>query len=163
MNFNDHILEKNRPTAGWFFSGLQKKIALVVYVLAGTFTFSSLLAGQEMNMSTAISGQSLDVRLVSSDRKCEQSRPIEVGRLFCIKLSVTGANGLRLNEFSLLKFDALMPEHRHGMVTRPRIKTLAPGQYLIEGVKLHMTGDWKFIMDLKYQKTTSQVAISLKL
>lgn len=163
MNINDRDFAKNRPKAGRLFFALQKNIAFVVFVVAGSLTFSKLASGQEMHINTSISGQSLDIHLEPSDVGCHESRPIEVGRLFCFRLSVAGMNTLQLKAFSLLKFDAVMPEHRHGMVTRPSIKTLAPGQYLIEGLKLHMAGDWKFIMDLKYQKSTSQVAISLKL
>jgi hypothetical protein len=163
VNINNRDFAKNRPKAGWLFLVLQKNIAFVVLAVASTLTFSWLATGQEMHINTAISGQSLDIHLDPSDVGCHASRPIELGRLFCFRLSVTGMNTLQLKDFSLLKFDAVMPEHRHGMVTRPSIKTLAPGKYLIEGLKLHMAGDWKFIMDLKYQKSTSQVAISLKL
>ena len=42
-----------------------------------------------------------------------------------------------------------MPQHRHGFVTEPRVtRPLAPGVYLVEGVKFHMGGNWVMRVDL---------------
>lgn len=42
-----------------------------------------------------------------------------------------------------LAFGGGMPQHQHGFVTEPRVtRVLGPGEYLIEGVKFHMAGDW---------------------
>jgi hypothetical protein len=36
-----------------------------------------------------------------------------------------------------------MPQHGHGFMTDPRItQVLAEGDFLVEGVKFHMSGDW---------------------
>jgi hypothetical protein len=36
-----------------------------------------------------------------------------------------------------------MPQHGHGFVTDPRVTTvLGDGDFLVEGVKFHMGGDW---------------------
>jgi hypothetical protein len=40
-------------------------------------------------------------------------------------------------------FDGGMPAHDHGFVTRPRVtRNLGGGEFLVEGVKFHMPGDW---------------------
>jgi hypothetical protein len=38
-----------------------------------------------------------------------------------------------------------MPQHGHGFVTEPRVtRVLGNGDFLVEGVKFHMAGDWTF-------------------
>ncbi len=52
-------------------------------------------------------------------------------------------------KYTDLKLDARMQAHKHGMVTKPKITETAPNEYKIEGVKLHMAGDWEFFFGLK--------------
>ena len=144
-------------------TGLQKKSALGFAFFVSLYIVSGYAFGQEMNMSGNIGGHNLDIRLVPNDVTCTQIRVIEVGKLFCARMSITGLNSLQLNELKVEKFDATMPQHRHGMVTRPSIKLVQPGEYLIEGLKMHMAGEWKFTIHLKYRNDRLQVAIPLKL
>ena len=45
---------------------------------------------------------------------------------------------------STLAFDGGMPSHGHGFVTAPRVtRDLGNGEYLVEGVKFHMAGEWE--------------------
>lgn len=39
--------------------------------------------------------------------------------------------------------DASMPEHAHGMVTRPEHEEVGEGRYVSRGMKLHMPGRWQ--------------------
>lgn len=40
-------------------------------------------------------------------------------------------------------FDGGMPSHGHGFVTQPRVtRNLGGGEFLVEGVKFHMPGEW---------------------
>lgn len=45
--------------------------------------------------------------------------------------------------------DATMPKHRHGMNFSPKITEQASGKFLIEGMLLHMPGEWQYKFDLK--------------
>lgn len=58
-----------------------------------------------------------------------------------------------------LTFDARMPEHNHGMVVKPKVTTVAPGEFKIEGVKLHMAGKWE--LSVKMTAGTAPVAVSI--
>ena len=40
-----------------------------------------------------------------------------------------------------LKFDARMPQHKHGMVTQAKVVRLESLKYLVQGVRLHMPGE----------------------
>ena len=47
-----------------------------------------------------------------------------------------------------------MPEHNHGMPTQPQItEELAPGRYLLEGVRFHMPGLWRLTASISTEKT----------
>ena len=49
----------------------------------------------------------------------------------------------------LLKIDARMPEHNHGMNVKPKIIELKAEQaYRVDGMKLHMPGDWVLYLEL---------------
>lgn len=47
-------------------------------------------------------------------------------------------------EGALVEADARMPEHGHGMATRPEHRELGGGRYQSRGMKLHMPGLWVF-------------------
>ena len=45
--------------------------------------------------------------------------------------------------------DGGMPQHGHGFVTQPRVTgALSPREFLIEGMKFHMGGDWVLRVDV---------------
>jgi hypothetical protein len=47
----------------------------------------------------------------------------------------------------LLKVDAEMPDHRHGMNYRPTFTSLGDGQWRVEGMLWHMAGRWALKVD----------------
>lgn len=63
-----------------------------------------------------------------------------------------------------LTFDARMPEHNHGMVTKAKIVAVAPDEYHIEGVKLHMPGQWELTFGVKQgEQTTVNIIVPYRL
>jgi hypothetical protein len=68
-------------------------------------------------------------------------RPPAMGELFAItaRLACDG----RPVEGARVAVRASMPEHGHGMVTRPVDRELGGGAYVSEGLKLHMPGRWE--------------------
>jgi hypothetical protein len=57
-----------------------------------------------------------------------------------------------------LTFDARMPEHRHGMVTKPRTTQLGPNEFKVEGVRLHMPGKW--LLEFRIQDSEGETLIA---
>lgn len=89
-------------------------------------------------------GKLLTVRLQSGaytfDLRFE--RPV-ISQLFSIETTVTKtATGELLNS-GLLRVNASMPEHGHGMQTEPRTKRISQGIYSTAGMKMHMNGSWE--------------------
>ena len=49
----------------------------------------------------------------------------------------------------LLRVDASMPEHRHGMNYRTSLKPLGDGRWRVEGLLWHMAGRWELRLDVQ--------------
>jgi hypothetical protein len=59
------------------------------------------------------------------------------------RIKVATASGEPLTG-ALVYLNAGMPEHGHGLPTRPAVtREIAPGMYLVEGVKFNMSGWWE--------------------
>jgi hypothetical protein len=58
--------------------------------------------------------------------------------------------------------DGGMPQHGHGLPTRPLIKTqLADGTYLLEGMKFSMTGWWEIKLALQTPQGPDKVTFNV--
>ncbi|MAW59537.1 MAG: hypothetical protein CMJ94_01735 [Planctomycetes bacterium] len=51
---------------------------------------------------------------------------------------------------TLVDVDADMPAHKHGILTDPSIELQEDGRYRVDGMLLHMPGDWEIYLDLQY-------------
>jgi hypothetical protein len=67
--------------------------------------------------------------------------PITNGRHFALLLQVCPV------DVAVLKVDAGMPEHRHGMNYRPSLKALGGGRWRADGLMFHMAGRWELVFD----------------
>ena len=71
----------------------------------------------------------------------------KVGELFAVDVDVLDAKGQPLADAIVLRADATMPEHGHGMMTKPETKQLAPGKWRSEGWKFNMHGKWQLVAE----------------
>ena len=83
--------------------------------------------------------------------------PITVGRPFALLISLCPA------QTQLLRVDASMPEHRHGMNYRPSLQDLGGGRWRVEGLLWHMSGRWELRLDLSHQNQTQVLRQSVAL
>lgn len=72
-----------------------------------------------------------------------EPQALAVGRPFALLLQLCppGARVLRV--------DATMPEHRHGMNYRPSVKPLGDGRWRAEGLLWHMAGRWELAVEVE--------------
>jgi hypothetical protein len=75
-----------------------------------------------------------------------QGGSVPLGRHFALDIEVCAPAGAAAP--GLLRVDADMPAHRHGMNYRSSLRTLAPGRYVAEGLMWHMPGRWRLIFEL---------------
>ncbi|HEU0202753.1 MAG TPA: FixH family protein [Burkholderiaceae bacterium] len=71
-----------------------------------------------------------------------EATPIPINRMHTWTLHVETADGRAVTD-AAVKVDGDMPQHLHGLPTRPRVtRNLGNGDYLVEGVKFQMGGWW---------------------
>ena len=82
--------------------------------------------------------------------------PVATGRHFSVDVALCAdARGAMP---TLLRVDATMPDHRHGMNYRPTLAATGPGRYRAEGLLLHMPGRWEFAFELHAPGAANDVA-----
>jgi len=88
---------------------------------------------------------------------------VPVGRLHAWTLHVARADGTPVTD-AAIAVDGDMPEHRHGLPTRPRVtRHLGNGDYLLEGVKFQMGGWWVMDFDITADGRTERARFHLRL
>lgn len=70
--------------------------------------------------------------------------PIVLGELFEIDSTLKDKDGKTV-ETASVTVDARMPQHGHGMSTRPQQQQKPDGHYQSSGMKFHMPGEWTII------------------
>ncbi|MEO7244529.1 MAG: hypothetical protein ABIX12_05205, partial [Rubrivivax sp.] len=69
--------------------------------------------------------------------------PIVVGQPFTLDVQLCPTDAV------LVRVDATMPEHRHGMNYRPSLAPLGDGRWRAEGLLFHMPGRWALQLDVR--------------
>ena len=70
--------------------------------------------------------------------------PWAVGRNFSLRGVVCGPA-------RLLRVDADLPAHRHGMNYRPTLQLQEEGRFTAQGLLLHMPGRWRIRLEVEHQ------------
>ena len=67
-------------------------------------------------------------------------------------------------EGATVEVEGGMPEHDHGLPTKPRVtEELGGGDYKLEGMRFHMSGYWEIVVSVTTDDGTSIVIIPLRL
>ncbi len=86
-----------------------------------------------------------------------------INRMHAWILHIEDDNGVEI-EGAIVAVEGGMPEHDHGLPTRPRVTAeLGGGDYLLEGVRFHMRGHWELVISVTTDNGTSTVTINLQL
>jgi len=76
------------------------------------------------------------------------TEPIPINAIHTWVLHVETPSGERLDD-ALIRVDGDMPEHGHGLPTRPEVTAyLGNGDYRVEGMKFQMPGWWVMDFDI---------------
>lgn len=82
---------------------------------------------------------------------------VEVGEPFVMRVELCPASA------KLLRVDATMPEHRHGMNYQPSVKSLGNGLWQVEGMVWHMAGRWELRLDTELKGAPHKLTPSITL
>jgi hypothetical protein len=93
----------------------------------------------------------------------EPSQPLRPRKMQSIKVALKDAGGHAVDG-AAITIDGGMPQHGHGLPTRPRVTTsLGDGVYVIEGVRFNMGGWWEFKVAIQSAAGTDLVTFNLAL
>ncbi len=78
-------------------------------------------------------------------------------------LHIENEDGLEI-EGAIVEVSGGMPEHDHGLPTKPRVtEELGGGDYKLQGMRFHMAGYWEIEVSIITDSGTSKVTIPLQL
>lgn len=89
--------------------------------------------------------------------------PLQINQLHSWILHLENSQGVPITG-AQIEVAGGMPEHDHGLATRPRV-TAAPGagDYLLEGLRFHMRGDWELQLTIVADGKTDAVVVKVTL
>ena len=93
----------------------------------------------------------------------EPAKPLRPRQMQTVRVSVRDAEGRALDE-AQISIDGGMPQHGHGLPTRPRVtRNLGDGIYEIEGVRFNMGGWWEFKLAIAGSRGADTITFNLDL
>ena len=88
---------------------------------------------------------------------------IRVRRMQTMRVVITDQDGEAIENADIF-IDGGMPQHGHGLPTRPRVtRQLGPGTYQVEGVKFNMGGWWELKLRIDSAEGADSVTFNLDL
>lgn len=92
-----------------------------------------------------------------------QTDPIPLSQLHTWTIRIESADGTGIED-AAINVDGGMPEHGHGLPTRPQVtQALGNGDYLVEGMKFQMPGWWIVRFDVTTTQGSDTVTFNLML
>ena len=93
----------------------------------------------------------------------EPARPLRTRQMQTVRLIVRDAEGRAIDE-AQISIEGGMPQHGHGLPTRPRVtRSAGDGNYEIEGVRFNMGGWWQFKVAIAGSRGADTVTFNLAL
>ena len=93
----------------------------------------------------------------------EPVQPLRTRQMQTVRVKVGDVSGVGIDAASIT-IDGGMPEHGHGLPTKPRVtRNLGGGVYEIEGVRFNMGGWWEFKLAINAPSGSDVVTFNLAL
>ena len=115
-------------------------------LIAATLSLAALAAAagcmsSPQGLDLALTRPTVDNRYVVTLQP--PAEPAAINQLHAWRVLLTSPAGVPVPQ-ARIQVDGGMPQHGHGLPTRPQVTRLLPeGGYLIEGMKFSMTGWWE--------------------
>src|SRR4051812_37448829 len=147
------------------------RIVLTLTILTVTFSMTACSHAMMMIHGTgakrpAASEFGLGPRSSAAGRyvaTLEPARPLRPRQMQTVRVTVRDAEGRAIDE-AQISIDGGMPQHGHGLPTRPRVtRNLGDGIYEIEGVRFNMGGWWEFRLAIAGSRGADTVTFNLAL
>ena len=93
----------------------------------------------------------------------EPTEPLKTRRMHTVKLKIRTPGGVAV-EHASIAIDGGMPQHGHGLPTKPRVtRALGAGTYQVDGLKFSMGGWWELKFRITSAAGTDSVTFNLDL
>ena len=93
----------------------------------------------------------------------QPAAPLKLRDLLTVPVLIVDADGKPV-EGARISIDGGMPEHGHGLPTRPRMgRALGQGVYELEGLRFSMDGWWELILTIVGPRGSDRVTFNLGL
>jgi len=89
--------------------------------------------------------------------------PIPYNKHFTMEIKVEGAKDPKISAKIVLKVDAGMPTHQHGMNTEAKVKKVSDNKFEVEGLLFHMRGYWELTVDIEADGKKEKAIFSIYL
>lgn len=156
------MVQQNRKN--WYRIG--SILVVTIIVMVGLTACTHIMPMVHGAKRPAQSEFGLGPRLSSEGRYSATLKPDESLRprkLQTVQVDLRDAKGKAVDG-ATITIDGGMPEHGHGLPTRPRVTTnLGSGVYVIEGVRFNMGGWWEFKLAIAGNAGTDTVTFNLAL
>lgn len=87
--------------------------------------------------------------------------PLTINKIHRWVFHIEDATGKPVNN-AVVSLTGGMPEHNHGLPTNPRMtEALGDGDYVLEGMRFHMTGYWELTVTVEADGRRDTVVIPL--
>lgn len=138
------------------------KLRHVLFFLWSAFAPDfSTARSESLEASAKLGNQDIEVRIVN---KNHPSGPVfSLNKITTILVTILPKKKAGVEKKHRLFFDATMPAHRHGMVVKPKILDLGGDVFEVQGVKLHMRGEWELSVTVELEKESKTIRIPYKL
>jgi len=93
----------------------------------------------------------------------QPDQPLRPRPLQTVRVAIVDGDG-RAVEGATLAINGGMPQHGHGLPTKPRMtQALSAGSYQVEGVRFNMGGWWEFKVTITSDRGVDTVTFNLSL
>lgn len=147
------MMRRNKATFGFF--------APPGLVLATAIMASAPIMAQSLLLSAATEPPGLRITMHS------QLTPIPLNQMHNWIIDIKPDDStvsIEVLPHAVISISGGMPSHNHGLATSPQItEYLGNGQYLLEGVRFHMAGEWTLQLQIELDQNTYTALLNLTL
>jgi len=148
-------MNRTRTTLGFF------TLCRLLFI-AGMMTATALQAQSQAQVLTAAS-QPAGLQVVMQS----QLSPIPLNQMHSWIIEIKSENPAVTAEevgSAVISLTGGMPAHNHGLATSPQVtEYLGNGQFLLEGVRFHMLGQWTLQLQIQLAQNTYSALLELTL
>jgi hypothetical protein len=113
------------------------------------FSAANLPSWANQSVLQAVSDKGLTIEMDS------ELKPLEINKIHSWLIRLKDSQGEPVSN-AAIEFSGGMPLHNHGLPTQPQVTTeIAPGIYLLEGLRFHMQGAWRLDLQLTWDDAGS--------